>query len=187
TNHAGGGAFSAAPRPPLDLAASRPSSFSNGEGGLTQAHSNRLRHFAFPYKEIVYPEHFEHIFADSLELATFRTHCIASFTVPACLFYERAIALHRRYGLDNPTRATPAHQITQLVDELEALYADYFSRGASLPLFGVLTDRTAQKLENSFARREMRVDLLNDAMAEIKCYLYLWAYPSYAALLSSAL
>jgi hypothetical protein len=136
---------------------------------------NRISDFS----QVNYPKHFIRTLSDPLELSAFRKYCVSSFSVAACLFYERISAIHRRYGLDGSGSSIPIHQLSQYLDEMNAIYRDFLAPNAKLSLSGTLSKVTEYNLLKAFLNREMSPALLNNAMAEVKNYLYLWVYPKY--------
>ncbi|KAI9597752.1 hypothetical protein BDF19DRAFT_434341 [Syncephalis fuscata] len=136
-------------------------------------------HLSFVSDLPAYSKQFEKLLDDPLELASFRSYCVGSFSIPACIFYEKFSTLQRQYNADDPNSGVLPHLLPQFVDQLEVLYRDFIVTGAPLPLTSILHPATLNMLRNAYNRRQICYDLLNDAVIQVKQHLYIWSYPDY--------
>ncbi|RKP27092.1 hypothetical protein SYNPS1DRAFT_27241 [Syncephalis pseudoplumigaleata] len=127
-----------------------------------------------------YPRHFEQLLEDPLELASFRSHCVASFSIAACVFYERFSALQRHYKIASSGHGISLQLLPEFVDELEVLYRDFLIPEAPLSLANTLHPMTFALLQNAYRQRHICYDLLEDAAVQVKQHLFIWSYPAYA-------
>ncbi|KAI8050955.1 hypothetical protein BDF22DRAFT_694156 [Syncephalis plumigaleata] len=156
--------------------ASNERDISNQITNLRRTQDNRL---SFATNLPSYPKQFEQVLNDPLALASFRSYCIPSFSIAACVFYEKFSALQRHYRAAESDHGVSLDLLPEFVDKLEILYHTFIVPEAPLSLASTLHPVTFTMLQNAYQQRQICYDLLNDAAMQIKQHLFIWSYPAY--------